>query len=839
MRNELKSLSKSGSILLVCLSVCGAGCTGSKPAQQTPIVASLVTLKADRPGAVVTEVTLKKSQILGREFLYGADLQYSSLGDVEYSLISQVMTLGHSDARFRIIEAAGEARLQLVADQSAYFESDINRPERLIHEFKVLKQTAQTITIQIERGSPVLVTMLGGGQAAAPRSSWVRSVQYEARGNYLMFETSIEDASGNVAEFMESLFPRETLVPADAKPLLADPEREPFASRFRFLGNGSVFLDLEKEGRVQTQVATRFGWNPESAFADPITWYVTGNVPDEYLAEVRMGVEAWNRYSQAMWGKDIVAFAGKLPAGVRIGDPRYNVIGWDSVAEAGAAYETQSADPRTGIQSHSLIYLPYAWINIGKTYWEQGDLSDKAKKVSDTVGSRDARRGMVHSVLGRRVPLNCIQDSAAKLSLAGRQDPETFARELLKGVLFHEVGHALGLAHNFKGSLSWNPEDSSTLFSTSVMDYNQYQIERGAFDSLDSAKGPLLEYDRQILSALYNGGADLKETDPVLPACDDDEADSFAGGVDPLCIRYDAGSDPTEQLMRTIRLVTDPATVVGPTQSLPFSVSLLGAELGDATTAKDLIAVQASTTQFIQKLAGIVNFYYIMGAQSIAAMARDATRPLRVIRGELPKGLEETAMRSRALDAVEWVLTQDAFPAATDAALDQAIEGYSQWLLKTPVFAGLGDKTDPRRAVLDGLVGAVRAFKSQLASRSDRSVLTTLRRAVLTALDREEGAPFFLSVDQQGVLDVEARVLQWLERSATTQPGAGAAPARPRSQVERLAAVRSLRSFSGTEAGDAAIARTQAAISLELNSVRTAQERERLRRLLLLLTQGQ
>lgn len=818
---------------VVLLSVAVSGCSKGGPGAQVPMVADLVMLKAERPGAVLTEVTLKKAQILGREFLYGADLQYSSMGDVEYSLISQVTTLGHFDARFRVIEAGGEARLQLVADQRVFFESDINHPERLIHEFKVLKQTAQTITIQIERGSPVLSTMLSGGDAPAPRSSWVRSVQYDAKGNYLMFETSIEDAQGNVAEFMESLFPRETLVPADAKPLLADPTREPFAERFRLLGNGSVFLDLENEGRVQTSVATRFGWNPQSPLAQPIAWYVTSNIPDEYLPEIRMGVEAWNRYSQSMWGKDIVTFAGKLPAGVRIGDPRYNVIGWDSVAEAGAAYETQSADPRTGIQSHSLVYLPYAWINIGKTYWEQGDLSDKVLNASAKVRDRKILPG---SVMGRRVPLNCVQDSIAKLSLIARQDPESFARELLKGVLFHELGHALGLAHNFKGSLSWNPEDSSTLFSTSIMDYNQYQIERAAFDSLDSANGPLLEYDRQILSVLYNGGADLKQTDPVLPACADDEADSFAGGADPLCIRYDAGSDPTEQLMRTIRLVTDSKAVVGPTQSLPVSISLLTTELGDAATAKDLLAVQASTTQFIQKLAGIVNFYYIMGAQSVAAMARDATRPLRVIRGELPKGLNEPAMRARALEAVEWVLSQDAFATETDAALHLALEGYAQWLLKTPVFAGVGDKTDPRRAVLDALVDAVRTFKAQLTSRADRSVLTTLRRAVLVSLDREEGAPFYLNVGDQGVLDVEARVLQWLERSSTTQPGAGAAPSQPRSQFERMAAVRSLRTFAGSEAGDAAIGRAKAAIQRELSGVRSAQEREKLRKLVALLT---
>ena len=70
-----------------------------------------------------------------------------------------------------------------------------------------------------------------------------------------------------------------------------------------------------------------------------------------------------------MWGKPGLIFAGKLPENVKLGDPRYNVIVWDNVQDGNAAYESQAADPITGIQSHSNIYIPFSWLKIAKEYW--------------------------------------------------------------------------------------------------------------------------------------------------------------------------------------------------------------------------------------------------------------------------------------------------------------------------------------------------------------------------------------------------------------------------------------------------------------------------------------
>src|SRR4051794_34433550 len=114
---------------------------------------------------------------------------------------------------------------------------------------------------------------------------------------------------------MESLFPRETLVPAGYVPLIADSAYEPLAERYRFLSWGAAFIDVPNHGREKTQAANRFLLAPGQI----VSWYVTPNIPDEYLDQIRTGIEGWNRYSQKMWGKNMVRFAGKMPADVKMG----------------------------------------------------------------------------------------------------------------------------------------------------------------------------------------------------------------------------------------------------------------------------------------------------------------------------------------------------------------------------------------------------------------------------------------------------------------------------------------------------------------------------------------
>src|SRR5690606_13372055 len=110
-----------------------------------------------------------------------------------------------------------------------------------------------------------------------------------------------------------------------------------------------------------------------------------------------------------------------LPEGVSVGDPRYNVVVWDNIQAAGAAYESQAADPLTGAVSHSLVYLPLAWINIGKEYWEaaSGTEAVAEKRVSAVSRLLKSRK-----YLGRSMPVHCLEGAHMHLTTDSAESPE-------------------------------------------------------------------------------------------------------------------------------------------------------------------------------------------------------------------------------------------------------------------------------------------------------------------------------------------------------------------------------------------------------------------------------
>jgi len=797
----------------------------AKKVGQNAIVKSVQSTQstAPRPAAnvidqgstqrVVTDVTLDKNEILNREFLYGSDLQYSAINDEDFELTLQSLAIGHVPARFKIVAD----KLQLIADNSISFESDINQPGRLITSFAILAENENSITVRIDQASPTLVTVLMGSEAPVARTTWVRSVNYVREGNYLMFESSIEGPDGSIAEFMESIFPRSSLVKENDQAIFADSTLNELADRFRFLSWGPIWLNHPDSGRIQTQSANRFKIEDKK----PILWYVTPNIPDDYVDQVRTGIEGWNRYSQSMMGHDMVKFAGKLPEGIKIGDPRFNVINWDSVAEAGAAYESQASDPLTGIQSHSLIYLPYAWVNIGRDFWNVGEFSE----AQENAASRTKKALAARSFLEKHLAVNCIDDATAHLSLEALTTPEEFSKELLKGVLFHEMGHALGLAHNFKGSLSMDTDNPASIFSTSIMDYNQFHTEKAAYESVDSANGPLLEYDRQMISVLYNNAKEIADAE-VLPACDDDEADDESNGVDPLCLRYDAGLDPTRQLQATIDLVTNQNSSIHKMQSLAKALLSTQRLLGDAELIATLEDAEVKVNEVASAALATVSFYLGSGAQSIRSLALTNVRQLYVFQeGTLPDNYDAQAMRTRALEGFKFISQIEKLPISTSQAIEQLVVNVRAWLLSTPAAKSLNGSEQNDR--IESILKPLSSLKARIEAPTSKGLLSRIRARSIGALVRVPTSPFYLDANQ----DFEAVAVELLEKQVSSKTETLSV----RPIAERLAAATALKSFSDSPLGSSALTRTASLISQEVNIVKDARGREELRKLLKVL----
>ena len=132
--------------------------------------------------------------------------------------------------------------------------------------------------------------------------------------------------------------------------------------------------------------------------------------------------------------------------------------------------------------------------------------------------------------------------------------PESFIGPLLADLVAHEVGHTLGLRHNFKASSIYtiselNSEDikGKKPFAGSVMDYlpTNFKVDNGEIQG-DYAMIGVGPYDMWAIEYGYTmDKGDLPKilsrvAEPQLAFCSDE--DTF--GPDPLARRYDFGKDP-------------------------------------------------------------------------------------------------------------------------------------------------------------------------------------------------------------------------------------------------------------------------------------------------------
>jgi hypothetical protein len=146
--------------------------------------------------------------------------------------------------------------------------------------------------------------------------------------------------------------------------------------------------------------------------------------------------------------------------------------------------------------------------------------------------------------------------------------PEWFIGPLMSGLVCHEVGHTLGLRHNFKASSLYtmaeiNSDDvrGKKPFTSSVMDYNPVNFNMDSGDVQgDFAMIGIGPYDTWAIEYGYTSG-DLKE---VLAKSNLPEhaylTDEDTGGPDPLAKRYDFSKDPldyAENQMRIVRKLRD------------------------------------------------------------------------------------------------------------------------------------------------------------------------------------------------------------------------------------------------------------------------------------------
>ncbi|MCP3906078.1 MAG: DUF5117 domain-containing protein [Planctomycetes bacterium] len=148
--------------------------------------------------------------------------------------------------------------------------------------------------------------------------------------------------------------------------------------------------------------------------------------------------------------------------------------------------------------------------------------------------------------------------------------PEWFVGPMLKGIIMHEVGHTLGLRHNFKASTVYSleeinsPEHAGKPITGSVMDYNPINVNVGdgevQGDYTMTTIGP---YDYWAIEYGYTMERDLK---PILSRCTEPElifgTDEDSWGSDPRARVFDMGRNPLNYSKSQMRLVKELRTEI-------------------------------------------------------------------------------------------------------------------------------------------------------------------------------------------------------------------------------------------------------------------------------------
>jgi hypothetical protein len=153
-------------------------------------------------------------------------------------------------------------------------------------------------------------------------------------------------------------------------------------------------------------------------------------------------------------------------------------------------------------------------------------------------------------------------------------EAEAYVKATLKDVVTHEVGHTLGLQHNFRASTIYTQKQLDNPGFTringiggSVMDYNAVNLALKSEPQGDYVMHGLGPYDYWAIEYAYKPippereKAELEQiaarsTDPQLAFGNDLDA-GFGGaaeGMDPQVNRRDLGSDPLEYAARRLKL---------------------------------------------------------------------------------------------------------------------------------------------------------------------------------------------------------------------------------------------------------------------------------------------